>query len=347
LLFALVAGVAADRFPRRRALLWTQGAAMVLALLLAGLTGFGLVRPWHIVLIAFGVGVTGAFDIPIRQSFMQDLVGREDLPNAIALNSLAFNGARLLGPAIGGFVLAAHGEETVFLINGLTYSAVLAGLLMMRLDPAPPARRARSWAGEVLEGLRWALRNTRARVYLTLIVVTSVFGFPYSILLPAFARDVLGADSRGLGLMMGATGLGAMTGALIIANRRGMARTGLAVARAVTLLGCALVFFSLSRSFWASMILLFLIGLAMMVQLASTNTALQLMAPGELRGRIVSLFMLAFMGMAPLGSLLAGALARVVETPGAVLIGGAVCAIAGVWLLLRLPALRRAVAVGR
>jgi MFS family permease len=347
LLFALVAGVAADRFPRRQALLWTQGAAMVLALALAALTWVDLVRPWQIVLIAFGVGVTGAFDIPIRQSFVQDLVGREDLPNAIALNSLAFNGARLLGPAIGGFVLAAYGEETVFLINGLTYLAVLAGLLMMRLDLAQRARRARSWAGEIIEGLRWALHNTRARVYLTLIVVTSVFGFPYSILLPAFARDVLGADSRGLGLMMGATGLGAVIGALIIANRKGMARTGLAVARAVTLLGCALVLFSLSRSFWVSMILLFLIGLAMMVQLASTNTALQLMAPGELRGRIVSLFMLAFMGMAPLGSLLAGALTRVVDTPGAVLVGGAVCLVAGVWLLLRLPALRRAVAVER
>jgi MFS family permease len=345
LLFALVAGVAADRLPRRRALLWTQGVAMLLALLLAALTWFDLVRAWHVALIAFGVGITGAFDIPIRQAFLQDLVGRQDLPNAIALNSMAFNGARLVGPAVGGFLLAGYGEAAVFLVNGLSYLAVLAGLATMRLDPASPRPRDGTWAGEILEGLRWALNSTRARVFLALVVVSSLFGFPYSILLPAFARDVLDAGSRGLGLMMGATGLGAITGAFHIANRRGLGRTGLTVARAVILLGTALILFSLSRSFWVSLALLFLVGLAMMTQLASSNTALQLMAPGELRGRVVSLFMLAFMGMAPLGSLLAGWLARSLGTPWAVCVGGSVCLLAGVWFYLRLPSLRRAAAM--
>jgi MFS family permease len=333
LLFALPAGVAADHLPRRRALLWTQGASMVLALILAALTWLDCVRVWHVALLAFGVGTAGAFDIPIRQSFLQDLVGRDDLPNAIALNSLAFNGARLLGPAAGGFVLDIWGEAAVFLVNGLSYSAVLAGLLIMRVDTAAPGRRGSSWTRELLRGLRWVLHNPRARLFLFAVVTASIFGFPYSILLPSFARDVLEAGSRGLGLLMGATGLGAVSGALFIASRRGSGRAGLRVTRGMMLLGAALSLFALSRSFWLSMGLLFLTGFAMLVQLASANTALQLMAPGQLRGRIVSLFMLAFMGMAPLGSLLGGSLARWLGTPHAVLVGGAVCLAAGIGFL--------------
>jgi MFS family permease len=336
LLFALVAGVAADRLPRRNALLWTQGAAMLLTLTLAVLTWNDWVRPWHVALIAFAVGVTGAFDIPIRQSFLQDLVGRRDLPNAIALNSLAFNGARLVGPAVGGFLLAAFGEAPVFLINGLTYFAVLAGLAMMRLEPDGRAPRAGHWRHEIARGLRWAMSNPGARVLLALVVISSLFGFPYSILLPAFARDILGVGSRGLGLMMGATGLGAIVGALHIAARRGRAAPALTVARSVAMLGCGLMLFALSRDFRLSIALLLVVGFAMLSQLASSNTALQLMAPPELRGRIVSLFMLAFMGMAPLGSLLAGIIARTLGTSSAVLIGGAACFVAGMTIHLRL-----------
>lgn len=346
LLFALLAGVAADRLPRRRALLWTQGASMVLALTLAALTWFEYVRVWHVALLAFGVGTAGAFDIPIRQSFLQDLVGRDDLPNAIALNSLAFNGARLVGPAIGGFVLEAFGEATVFLINGLSYSAVLLGLALMRVEPAAPGRRSGSWSRELLRGLRWVLQTPRARLFLFAVVTASIFGFPYSILLPAFARDVLESGSRGLGLLMGATGLGAVVGALYIASRRGVGRAGLRVGRGMILLGAALVLFALSRNFWLSIGLLFLAGFAMLVQLASSNTALQLMAPGELRGRIVSLFMLAFMGMAPLGSLLGGLLARWLGTPQAVLIGGGVCFLAGVLYLPQLAPRRNPASPG-
>jgi MFS family permease len=343
LLFALVAGVAADRLPRRRALMWTQGSAMALALLLAALTWLGWVRPWQVAAIAFGVGTAGAFDIPIRQSFLQELVGRQDLPNAIALNSLAFNGARLIGPAIGGFVLAAFGEASVFLINGLTYLIMLAGLAMMREPQGKRRAPGGGWLGEIREGLGWVLATPRARIFLGLVVVSSVFGFPYSVLLPVFARDILDAGSRGLGIMMGATGLGAVTGALYIASRKGVGRAGWVVCRSVILLGAGLVLFSISRDFRLSLALLFLIGFAMLVQLAYSNTALQLMAPGPLRGRIVSLFMLAFLGMAPLGSLLAGAVARQLDTPWAVRIGGSVCLLAGLVSLLRMPAMRRAI----
>jgi MFS family permease len=342
LLFGLVAGAVADRWPRRPALLWTQGTAMGFAFVLAALTWLDLVRVSHVAALAFGVGLSGAFDIPIRQSLLHDLVGRDDLPNAIALNSLAFNGARLVGPALAGFLLAAFGEAFVFLLNGLSYLAVLVGLVRMEA-PASPAGHRGTWVGEIRTGLGWVRRNRRARVLLLLVTVSSVFGLPYSILLPVFARDVLGVGSTGLGLMMGATGLGAVCGALVLAgDRLPPRRRGTIIGTAMAVLGVALMLFALSRTFWASMVLLVGIGAAMLVQLASTNTRLQLLAPDDLRGRIVSLYMLAFMGTAPIGSLLAGWAARAVGTPAAVLAGGAVCTAAAAGFLLRLPALRRA-----
>ena len=342
LIFGLVAGVAADRLPRRRALIWTQGAAMVLAVALAAITWIDVVRVWHVAALAFGVGIAGAFDIPIRQSLLQDLVGRDDLSNAIALNSLAFNSARLIGPAIGGFLLAVFGEALVFLINALSYLAVLAGILMMHSKPIPPENRSFSWVGEVRAGLAWVASSGRAKVLLALVVVSSVFGFPYSILLPIFARDVLGIGSVGLGVMLGATGLGAVCGALWLAWDDAPRRRGRRVGVAMALLGVSLVAFSASRTPWLSMLLLVGIGGAMIVQLASSNTSLQLLAPAALRGRIVSIYMLAFMGMAPLGSLLAGVLASRFGTPVAVGLGGLVCLGAAIWFLARLSALRRA-----
>jgi len=341
LLFALVAGVAADHLPRRKALLWTQGAAMVLALVLALITWLDVVRVWHVAVLAFGVGLTGAFDIPIRQSLLQDLVGRDDLPNAIAINSLAFNGARLVGPALGGFVLAAFGEAPVFLLNGLSYLAVLIGIARMRTEPVPPNQRSGSWLAEIRQGVRWVLSHPKARLFLGLVMITSVFGLPYSILLPVFARDILQVGSRGLGFMTGATGLGAMLGALYLAGGEATQRRGNLVAAAMAVLGAALIAFSASRQFWLSMALLVVIGAAMITQMASSNTLFQLLAPAGLRGRVISFFMLAFMGMAPLGSLLAGLLARWLGTPGAVLIGGVVCLVAALSFATRLPALRR------
>jgi MFS family permease len=339
LLFALVAGVAADRLARRRALYWTQGSAMVLAFTLAALTATGTVRVWHVALLAFGAGTAGAFDIPIRQSLLQDLVGREDLPNAIALNSLAFNGARLLGPALGGLLLAELGEAMVFLVNGLSYLAVLVGLALMRTEPAT-RRPSDSWLSGMREGIAWVRGSRKARLFLALVSISSVFGLPYSILLPVFARDVLGVGARGLGFLTGATGLGATVGALYLAGR-GTRGRGVLVAVAMALLGASLVAFALSRAFALSLLLLVLVGAAMIVQMATSNTLLQLLAPEELRGRIVSFYMLAFLGTAPVGSLLAGTLAHALGTPAAVAIGGAVCLAAALWFAFRLPRLRR------
>ncbi|HXV77707.1 MAG TPA: MFS transporter [Candidatus Polarisedimenticolaceae bacterium] len=343
LLFALVGGAAADRVRRRRALLWTQGTAMVLALSLALLTALGIVEVWHIAVIAFGVGVTGAFDIPIRQSLLQDLVGRADLPNAIALNSLAFNGARLIGPALAGVLLAAAGEATVFLLNALSYLAVLFGLVRMRAVPGV-MRVPGTWLAEMREGVRWVASSAKARVILSLVVISSVFGLPYSILLPVFARDVLDVGSRGLGFLTGATGLGAVIGALYLARQSGDGGRGRVVAAAIVLLGSGLVAFSQSTHFALSLSLLVVVGGAMIVQMASSNTLLQLLAPAELRGRVVGFYMLAFMGMAPIGSLLAGVLASEIGVRATVRIGGLVCLATGGVLAVRLPSSRRGAA---
>jgi MFS family permease len=342
LLLALPAGVAADRLPRRVTLLWTQAAAMVFALVLAVLTWLDVIRVWHVALLALAAGAAGALDIPVRQSLLQDLVGREDLPNAIALNSLAFNASRMIGPAIGGTLLAFTGEATVFFANGLSYLAVLAAILAMRHRPrVGPAERV-SWVGEIKTGLAYAAREPRTRTVLSLVFVTSVFGAPYTVLLPVFARDVHGLDSTGLGWMMGATGLGAVIGALLIAGRGGRLRAGRTVATAMLLLGLGLVGFAVTRHLAAALALLVVIGGAMIVQMATSNTMLQLLSPPELRGRIISLYMLAFLGSAPLGSLLAGALASALNTPRAVMIGGVVCVGSAVWFASRIPALREA-----
>jgi len=342
LLLALPAGVAADRLPRRVTLLWTQAAAMVFALVLAALTWLDVIRVWHVALLAFATGAAGALDIPVRQSLLQDLVGREDLPNAIALNSLAFNSSRMIGPAIGGALLALTGEAAVFFVNALSYLAVLAAIRGMRhRPPVVPAERV-SWVGEIRAGLAYAAREPRMRTVLGLVFITSVFGAPYTILLPVFARDVHGVDSSGLGWMMGAAGLGAVIGALLIAGGGGRLRAGRTVAAAMLVLGLALVGFAATPNLAAALALLVVIGGAMIVQMATSNTMLQLLSPPELRGRIISLYMLAFLGSAPLGSLLAGTLASALDTPRAVMIGGAVCTGGSAWFAGRIPALREA-----
>ncbi len=337
LLFALPAGVAADRVRRREALLVLQSAGMVLALGLAGLTASGHVRAWHVAVFAFALGTTGAFEIAIRQSFLQDVVGRDDLPNAIALNSLAFNGARFVGSAVGGVLVGLVGEAAVFLLHGLSYVAVLVGVARIHVVPAE-RRPAGSWLGEMRQGLAWVRDTAPARAFLVLVLVSSVFGLSYSILLPVFARDVLRVGSRGLGALMGAAGLGAASGALYLAGRlqaRGRQRL---VVSALAVLGLGLVGFSASRSFVLSLGLLFVVGGAMIVQLASSNTQLQLLAPPEMRGRVISLYMLAFMGMAPIGSLAAGAVARAIGSPWTVGVGGAACLAAALWGYTRLGA---------
>jgi MFS family permease len=325
LLFTLLGGLAADRVPRKAALLVTQALSMAQAAILTVLSATGVVEVWHVAALAFLLGTVNAFDVPIRQSFLFDLDGREDLPNAIAMNSIAFNGARLVGPAVAGLILASLGETACFLVNAISYLAVLVGLALIR--PAAPPRQAdeESWPDGIRRGVAYAWRTPAVRTILLLVAFSSVFGVPYSILMPAIARDVLGGGQRTLGFLMGAAGAGAVLGAFSITGRRSTRRSGAIVAGAMTAFGASLVAFSLSRNFWLSASLLHVVGAAMIVQMATSNAFLQLVAPPALRGRVVSIYTLMFLGMAPFGSLLSGIIAKYWGAPAAVGLGGAVC----------------------
>jgi MFS family permease len=337
LVFTLLGGVLADRVDRKRALLWTQSLSMVQAGILTYLTATGSVRVWHVALLALLLGTVNAFDVPIRQSFLFDLVGREDLQNGIALNSMAFNSARLVGPAVAGLILAEFGETACFLLNAVSYLAVLVGLALIRVGEKASEPNEKSWAVGIREGIAYAWRTPRVRTILLLVAVSSVFGMSYSILMPAIARDVLGGGQRTLGFLMGAAGAGAVLGALSIAGRRSTRHSGAIVAVAMTVFGASLLAFSLSRRFWLSAAILVVIGAAMIVQMATSNAFLQLVAPPALRGRVVSLYALMFLGMAPFGSLLAGSLAKLWGTPAAVRLGGAVCLAAALAFAFRAP----------
>jgi MFS family permease len=339
-LFATIGGTVADRTNRHRIIVVTQTASMILPLILAVLTLTGAVRVWHVFVLAACLGIVNGFDIPARQSFLVDMVGREDLMNAIALNSSMVNGARVVGPAVAGVLVAAIGEGWCFLLNSLSYTAVISGLLMMDVPrrPRPPAQRS-AWR-DTAEGFRFVARAAPVRALLVLLGVVSFAGMPYSVLMPVFAESILHGGARGLGLLMGAAGLGALGGALSLARRTGVRGLGRWVATASAAFGLALVCFSLSRTFWLSAALLIPVGASMMVEMASSNTLIQAMTPDALRGRVMAVYSMMFMGMAPFGALFAGWVAERVGAPETVAIGGIVCAVAAGVFSIRLPALR-------
>lgn len=341
---SLPAGVLADRLDPRRTLLALNTAATVNAAALAVLTATGRVTFPAVAALAMIGGTIAAFEIPVRQKFLLDLVGRDDLANAIALNSLAFNGARLLGPSVAGVLLASAGEAACFAANTASFGAVLLGLFAIRTRSDRAAHGEESWTDGIRRGLDYARRSRRVRVLLTLVIVSGLFGLPYNVLLPVFARDVLRVGESGLGFLMGASGLGAVIGALYLAGRTSHRRSGPVVATAIAMFGLGLIGLGLSRSFALSLVCLTVVGGAMIVQMATSNTLLQLTAPPEMRGRVVSLYLMAFSGSAPFGALLGGAMARAIGAPRTVLAGGAVCVAAAIWLFVRLPELRRTAA---
>jgi MFS family permease len=339
-LFASIGGTVADRFDRHRIIVVTQTVSMVLAFILAALTLTDVVRVWHVFVLAACLGIVNAFDIPARQVFVVDLVGREDLVNAIALNSSLVNGARVLGPSIAGLTVAAVGEGWCFLLNGLSYVAVLWSLLMMRVPKATRTREQRSARRDAIEGFRFVIRTTPVRALLLLLGIVSFAGMPYAVLMPIFAESILHGGARGLGILMGASGLGALAGTLTLATRSGVRGLGRWVVSGAAAFGVALVLFSLSRNFWLSALLLVPAGAAMMVQMASSNTLIQAMVPDALRGRVMAVYSMMFMGMAPFGSLFAGAVAERIGAPKTIAIGGLVCIGAAAIFAQRLPALR-------
>jgi len=339
-LLAPVGGAAADRWSRHRIVIGTQASAMTLALLLAGITLLGYVQVWHVVVLAASLGLVNAFDVPARQAFVVEMVGKEDLPNAIALNSSLFNGARIVGPAVAGVLVAAIGEGWCFFANGVSYVAVIAGLLLMRLPPRPVAPKPGSVLAHMAEGFQFVWRTRPIRALLLQLGVVSLMGMPYAVLMPIFADRILHSGSRGLGFLMGASGVGALGGAITLAMRRGLRGLGRWAACASGAFGACLILFSCSRSFWLSAALLAPIGFAFIVQMASSNTLIQSMVPDRLRGRVMAVYSMMFMGMAPLGSLGAGVAASRLSAPVAVMIGGAACILSAIVFGSRLPSLR-------
>jgi len=274
------------------------------------------------------LGVVNAFDIPGRQSFLVDMVGKEDLMNAIALNSSMFNGARIIGPAIAGVLVAKIGEGWCFFVNGVSYIAVIAGLFMMRVPPFMRRPTEASPLAHMIEGFRFVRQTAPIRAILLLLGLVSLVAMPYTVLMPIFADKVLHGGARGLGILMGATGIGALLGALTLAARTGVHGLGRWVAFSCAGFGISLILFSFSRNFWLSAALLLPVGFGMMLQMSSSNTLIQAMVPVHLRGRVMAVYSMMFMGMAPFGAFFAGALADRLGAPITVAMG-AVAAVGG------------------
>ena len=338
-LFAPLGGLTADRVNRRHIVISTQVAAMLLAFVLAALTLLHKVHVWHVFVLASLLGVVNAFDIPGRQSFLVDMVGKEDLMNAIALNSSMFNGARVIGPAIAGILVAKIGEGWCFFANAVSYIAVIIGLLMMRVQSRQRASMASPFE-HVMEGFRFVNRTAPIRALLLLLGLVSLVGMPYVVLMPIFADQILHGGARGLGILMGATGVGALLGALTLAFREGVKGLGRWVAWCCAGFGASLVVFAISHTFWVSVVLLLPVGYFMMLQMSSSNTLIQVMVPDALRGRVMAVYSMMFMGMAPIGALLGGALADRLGAQTTVAIGGMASVVGACWFGLQLPKIR-------
>lgn len=335
-----VAGAVADGYPRRRTMIIIQVLMMLLAFPLAALTMTNRVEVWHIIVLAVLLGFVNAFDIPVRQSFIAEMVGREDLINAIALNSSMMNGARIVGPAIAGILVALVGEGWCFLLNGLSYLAVIVGLVFITAGNTRPRENHGSHREAIMEGFRFARQTRPVFALLLLLGLVSLMGMPYSVLMPIFADDILDGGPKGLGLLMGCAGVGALLGAVVLAGRQGVKGLGNWVMLACGGFGASLILFAWSRNFVVSMLLLVPVGFSMMVQMASSNTLIQSMVPDRLRGRVMALYSMMFVGMAPFGALLSGLLANLIGAPLTVAVGGVVCIAGALVFRTHLPAIR-------
>jgi MFS family permease len=339
-LAAPVAGIVADRFRRHRVVIVTQTTSMLLAFALAALTLTGTVRIWHIFVLAALGGVVNAFDIPARQALIVDMVSREDLMNAIALNSSMFNASRVLGPAVAGLLVASIGEGWCFFANGVSYIAVIVGLLFIRVAAHKPVKQPGTPLEDVIEGFRFVIGNPAIHYLMILLGILSLTGMPITVLMPIFADRILHGGARGLGVLMGASGIGALAGALLLASRQSVKGLGRWVAIAAGAFGVSLIVFAVSRSYWLSCALLLPVGFAMMVEMGSSNTLIHTMSPDHLRGRVMSVYSMMFMGMAPIGALVAGVTAGRWGAPATVAGGGVLCIIAAAVFGFRWPGLR-------
>ena len=340
-LLAPFAGVIVDRMDRRQVLVWTQALAMVQSLLLAWLTLAHRVNITEILLLSAFQGVINAFDMPGRQSFMIRMVeSREDLSNGIAINSSMVNMARLIGPSLAGLVIAATNEGWCFFIDGVSYIAVIASLIMMRLAPEQKLRGA-SMVEQLKQGWVYVAESRPIRSILLLFAVLSLMGWPFTVLMPVFAAQVLGGGPHTLGFLMGAVGVGALLSGLTLVVRKSVRGLLKIIPIGAGIFGCGLVAFGFSRNLWLSMAMLFVTGFGMMQGLTTSNTILQTLVDEKMRGRVMSYYTMAFVGMAPFGSLLAGAMAHALGAPRTVIMSGFACMLGGLLFWSRMPAIRK------
>lgn len=335
------AGVWVERLDRRRLLVWTQAAAAAQSLGLAALTLAHVITLGEIVALTVFQGVTDAFDTPGRQTFLAQMVGgREDLANAIALNSSVANGARLIGPAVGGLVIAAGGEGWCFLIDGLSYFAVIASLMMMRVRPLESRRPAAGMLGQMREGWDYVRSFQPVRTILLLFSLSCLMGYSYPVLLPVFVAQVLHGGAATLGGLMGAVGVGALASALSLAVRKSVVGLTRMVPVSAAILGGGLICFGLSRTLWVSLALMVFVGFGLMQGASASNTIIQTLVPEDKRARVLSYYTMAFFGAAPFGRLLAGVLADRIGAPHTVIVAGAFCLASSLWFTRELPKVR-------
>ena len=335
LFLSSLGGYVGDRYDRQRGVIATQTASMLLAFLLAGLTLTHLINEWELIAIAFLVGIVNAFDVPIRQAFLVQMVGKEDLPNAIALNSSIFNGARVVGPAIAGFAIALVGEGWCFFLNGLSFVAVIVALLMMRIERTEIKPSKDSPLRSFVQGFQFAMRDLPIRSSLLLLSILSLFGLQYSVFMPIFAHDILNGGARMLGLLMSAAGVGAVLGALHFAARTHY--TGLARWIAATSTTCAigLLIFSQAKVFWLCIAVLFAVGFSATSQMAATNTLIQNRVPDGLRSRVMAVYATMFMGVQPIGALIAGGMAKHIGAQNTLTVFGSLVLIGSLIFIFR------------
>ncbi len=342
LFLSLWAGLIVDRVPKRNLLIATQTSMLMLAFVLSADVFLGWVQPWHIVILSFLLGAANTFDAPARQAFVVEMIdAREDLQNAIGLNSAIFQMARIIGPTVAGITLALVGSAWCFFLNGVSFIAVIIGLWMMKVKPIVGVRKDASQLTQIRQGLCYIRRNSVVLTLLGMVAVANVFAFAYSALMPAFAQDVLNSGPEGLGLLSAAVGVGALIGALIVASLDDFQHKGVLLTAGNVFFPVMVLLFAASGNFVFSMFVLVGVGLGFMIQNAMTNTLIQLAVPDELRGRVMSIYMLIFQGFFPIGSLMAGTVAQQFGSPFSAALGGAIALAAGLLWLWRAPFIRR------
>ena len=344
MLFSPLAGVIADRFNRQRVIILTQTLALLQAVVLTILVYANLINVWEIIVLSLILGFVMSFDAPMRQSFVVEMVDdKKDLGNAIALNSTMFNGARLIGPALAGLAIAALGEGFCFLINAISYLAVIVSLLMMKLNRAPRPKRESHVLREMREGFAYAYRFPPIRYVLLLLGSISLIGMPYAVMLPVFARDILRGGPQTLGLLVGMSGIGAICGGALLATRKNVLGLTRIIPAAATIFSLGLIAFSFSRVLWFSLIAVTLTGFGMMLHMASSNTLIQTVVEEDKRGRVMSIYTMAFLGMTPFGSLIVGSLASRIGVQLTLTLCGLICLLFTAHFVSLLPEIRKTI----